>query len=184
MFSTDRGVSFIGLACTWSTISSIWKSKSSHNDKDSLHAVLNHLPICGTILGSSSHAISLALRSRAAQITALILTLIAGAGCADTSPPPLGADNPGNPQAPEARVKPMSNRLGMDDITKKSRRILAAEGDRSGPVSSDQSQQMQNMPGMQIPRQQPKPDQQPMGQMPGMNMPEEHAQPSPTPNSQ
>jgi hypothetical protein len=84
----------------------------------------------------------------------------------------------------------MSNRLGMDDITKKSRQILATvsrqqqEGDRSGPVSSDQSRQMQNMPGMQMPRQQPAPEQQPMGQMPGMNMPEEHAQPSPTPNSQ
>jgi len=44
-----------------------------------IHVVLNHLPIYGTILGALALAISLILRSRAAQITALILTLIAGA---------------------------------------------------------------------------------------------------------
>ena len=44
-----------------------------------IHVVLNHLPIYGTMLGALALAISLILRSRAAQITALILTLIAGA---------------------------------------------------------------------------------------------------------
>ena len=44
-----------------------------------IHVVLNHLPIYGTILGALALAISLILRSRTAQITALILTLIAGA---------------------------------------------------------------------------------------------------------
>jgi hypothetical protein len=44
-----------------------------------IHVVLNHLPIYGTILGAFALAISLILRSRTAQITALILTLIAGA---------------------------------------------------------------------------------------------------------
>jgi len=44
-----------------------------------LHVLLNHLPIYGTILGALALAISLVLRSRAAQITALILTMIAGA---------------------------------------------------------------------------------------------------------
>src|SRR5260370_18347189 len=44
-----------------------------------IHVVLNHLPIYGTILGALALAISLILRSRAAQITALILTVIAGA---------------------------------------------------------------------------------------------------------
>jgi len=44
-----------------------------------IHVVLNHLPIYGTIFGALALAISLILRSRAAQITALILTLIAGA---------------------------------------------------------------------------------------------------------
>jgi hypothetical protein len=43
-----------------------------------IHVVLNHLPIYGTILGALALAISLMLRSRASQITALILTLIAG----------------------------------------------------------------------------------------------------------
>ena len=44
-----------------------------------IHVVLNHLPIYGTILGALALAVSLALRSRAAQITALVITLIAGA---------------------------------------------------------------------------------------------------------
>ena len=43
-----------------------------------VHVLLNHLPIYGTILAAVALAISLVLRSRAAQITALILTLIAG----------------------------------------------------------------------------------------------------------
>jgi hypothetical protein len=44
-----------------------------------VHVLLNHLPIFGTMLGALALAISLMLRNRAAQITALILTLIAGA---------------------------------------------------------------------------------------------------------
>jgi hypothetical protein len=44
-----------------------------------IHVVLNHLPIYGTMLGALALAISLILRSRTAQITALILTLIAAA---------------------------------------------------------------------------------------------------------
>ena len=44
-----------------------------------IHVVLNHLPIYGTMLAALALAISLILRSRAAQITALILTVIAGA---------------------------------------------------------------------------------------------------------
>src|SRR6516225_5868776 len=44
-----------------------------------IHVVLNHLPIYSTILGALALVISLILRSRTAQITALILTLIAGA---------------------------------------------------------------------------------------------------------
>jgi hypothetical protein len=43
-----------------------------------IHVVLNHLPIYGTMLGAFALAISLILRSRTAQITALTLTLIAG----------------------------------------------------------------------------------------------------------
>jgi hypothetical protein len=43
-----------------------------------IHVLLNHLPIYGTILAALAVAISLILRSRAAQITALVLALIAG----------------------------------------------------------------------------------------------------------
>jgi len=42
-----------------------------------IHVVLNHLVIYGTILGAVGLAISLILRSRAAQITALVITFIA-----------------------------------------------------------------------------------------------------------
>src|SRR5258708_20296441 len=41
-----------------------------------IHVVLNHLPIFGTILGALALAISLILRSRAGQVTALIITQI------------------------------------------------------------------------------------------------------------
>lgn len=44
-----------------------------------IHVVLNHLPIYGTMLAAFALAVSLLLRSRAAQIIALLLTLIAGA---------------------------------------------------------------------------------------------------------
>lgn len=43
-----------------------------------IHVVLNHLPIYGTLLGALALVVSLLLRSRAAQLTALIITLIAG----------------------------------------------------------------------------------------------------------
>src|SRR5260370_37705947 len=113
--------------------------------------------------------------------------------CATAPPPPLTADNPASPSAPEATVRPLRNALGIDDLTKKSRQILAQaakqqqQWDQSGPVSGDQQgQQMQNMPGMQMPRQQASPTPQPhqMDQMPGMKMPQEQSQPSPTPNTQ
>ena len=53
------------------------------------------------------------------------------AGCADTSPPFLGPNNPGSPLAPEASVRPMHNQLEADSITKKSRQILTgAAGDQ------------------------------------------------------
>ena len=53
------------------------------------------------------------------------------AGCADTSPPPLGVNNPGSPLALEASVRPIHNQLEADSITKKSRQILTgAVGDQ------------------------------------------------------
>jgi hypothetical protein len=44
-----------------------------------IHVVLNHLVIYGTILGAIALSVSLILRSRATQMTALIITLIAAA---------------------------------------------------------------------------------------------------------
>ena len=43
-----------------------------------LHVILNQLTIYGVMLGALARLISLALRSRAAQITALVLTKVAG----------------------------------------------------------------------------------------------------------
>ena len=52
-----------------------------------LHVLLNHLPIYGSMLGALALAISLVLRSRAAQMTALILTLIAAASATQSFGP-------------------------------------------------------------------------------------------------
>ena len=115
------------------------------------------------------------------------------AGCAVAPPPPLRADNPANPSAPEATIRPLRDALGVDDLTKKSRQILAQaakqqqQWDQSGPDSGDQQgQQMQNMPGMQMPQPpepSPTPQQNQVDQMPGMKMLREHSKPSPTPDS-
>ena len=124
----------------------------------------------------------------------LLVALGLLAGCATAPPPPLTADNPASPSASEATVRPFRDALGVDDLTKKSRQTLAQaakeqqQWDQSGPVSGDQQgQQMQNMPGMQMPQQQvsPTPTPQPrqMDQMPGMKMPQEQSQSPPTPNN-
>jgi hypothetical protein len=41
------------------------------------------------------------------------------AGCAAAPPPPMTADNPANPSAPEATVRPLHNTLGTDSLTRK-----------------------------------------------------------------
>jgi hypothetical protein len=124
------------------------------------------------------------------SILSIVLSLLAG--CATALPPPLTADNPASPSAPEATVWPLHKALGVDCLTKKSRQILAQaakqqqQWDQSSPDSGDQQgQQMQNMPGMQMPQPQPSPtpQQNQMDQMPGMKMPQEQSQPSPTPNN-
>jgi hypothetical protein len=90
-------------------------------------------------------------------------------GCATAPPPPLTADSPASPSAPEATVPPLHNALAVDDLTRKTRQIFEEsakehQGDQSGPASGEQqAQQMQNMPGM--------------------NMPQEQTHPSPTPSN-
>src|ERR1700737_2586183 len=110
----------------------------------------------------------------------LLVALGLLAGCATALPPPLTADNPASPLAPEATARPLRNALGVDDLTKRSRQILAQaakqqqQWDQSGPVSGgQQGQQTENMPGMQMPQQEASPTPSPhqMDQMPGMKMP-------------
>jgi hypothetical protein len=73
------------------------------------------------------------------------------AGCASAPPPPLTADNPANPSAPEAAIRPLRNALGADDLTKKSRQILAqATREEPSPTPTPQPGQMDQMPGMNM----------------------------------
>jgi hypothetical protein len=115
------------------------------------------------------------------------VTLIASgllAGCATDAPPPLSADDPANPSAPEAPGHATPDALGIDGLTRKSRQILAQvakeQQDQSGPDAGDQKgQEMKSMPNMQPSQQQ----QMPGMQMPGMQIPQGQPQPSPTPDN-
>jgi hypothetical protein len=76
------------------------------------------------------------------------------AGCATAPPPPLTADNPASPSAPEAAVRPLGNALAADDLTKKTRQIFAEadkQRDKPSPTPTPQQQQMDQMPGMKMP---------------------------------
>jgi hypothetical protein len=84
-----------------------------------------------------------------------IALIVAGvmAGCA-TTPPSLTVDNPASSSAPEATEQPLRNALAVDDLTKKTRRILGQadkQPDRPSPASTPQQQQMDQMPGMKMP---------------------------------
>ena len=76
------------------------------------------------------------------------------AGCATAPPPPLTADDPASPSAPEATVRPARNALGADDLTKKTRQIFAqaAKQQQASPAPRPQQQQMNQMPGMNMPQ--------------------------------
>jgi hypothetical protein len=74
------------------------------------------------------------------------------AGCVTPPPPPLTADNPASPSAPEATVQPLRNTLAADDLTKKTRQIFAqADKQKPSPTPTPQQQQMDQMPGMKMP---------------------------------
>jgi hypothetical protein len=76
------------------------------------------------------------------------------AGCATAPPPPLTADNPASPSAPEAAVRPLGNALAADDLTKKTRQIFAEadkQRDKPSPTPTPQQQQMDQMPSMKMP---------------------------------
>jgi hypothetical protein len=75
-------------------------------------------------------------------------------GCATAPPLPLTADNPASPSAPEATVRPLHNALGADDLTKKTRQIFAqaAKQQQTSPTPTPQPRQMDQMPGMNMPK--------------------------------
>ena len=76
------------------------------------------------------------------------------AGCVTAPPPPLTADDPASPSAPEAAVHPLGNPLAADNLTKKTREIFAQAGqqqDQVSPTPKPQQQQMDQMPGMKMP---------------------------------
>jgi len=76
------------------------------------------------------------------------------AGCVTAPPPPLTADNPASPSAPEAGVHLLRNALAADDLTKKTREILAQPGkqqDQPSPTPIPEQHQTDKMPGMKMP---------------------------------
>ena len=76
-------------------------------------------------------------------------------GCATAPPPPLTADDPASPSAPEATVRPLRNALGADDLTKKTRQIFAQaakDQQQASPTPTPQQGQMDQMPGMNMPK--------------------------------
>jgi hypothetical protein len=123
------------------------------------------------------------------SITLIALGLLIG--CTTAPPPPLTADDPASPSAPETPVRTPPNALGADGLTRKTHQILAQaakeqqQSDQSGPDVDDQKgQQMKNTPNLQPLQQQPAPAPPPQQQqMPGLQMPQGQSQPSPTPNN-
>jgi hypothetical protein len=76
------------------------------------------------------------------------------AGCATAPLPPLAPDNPASPSAPRAALRPMRNTLAADNLTKKTREILAQAGkqqDQPSPTPIPEQHQMDQMPGMKMP---------------------------------
>jgi len=76
------------------------------------------------------------------------------AGCVTAPPPSPTADNPASPSAPEAAVHPFGNPLAADNLTKKTREILAQAGkqqDQPWPSPIPEQHQMDQMPGMKMP---------------------------------
>jgi hypothetical protein len=76
-------------------------------------------------------------------------------GCATAPPPLLTADDPASPSAPEATVRTLRNALRADDLTKKTRQIFAQaakDQQQASPTPTPQQGQMDQMPGMNMPK--------------------------------
>jgi len=66
--------------------------------------------------------------------------------------PPLNADNPASPSAPEAIEPARRSSLAADDLTKRTHQLLAQankQQDQPSPTPPPQ-QQMDQMPGMRM----------------------------------
>ena len=86
-------------------------------------------------------------------------SILAGAlglflGCATAPPPPLTADNPASPLAPEATIRPRRSPLAADDLTAKTRQIFAEATQRqqAAPTPTPHQGQMDQMPSMNMPK--------------------------------
>ena len=73
------------------------------------------------------------------------------AGCATAPPPPLTADNPASPSAPEAISRPLRYTLMPDDLSKKTRKLLAQADKQEEAPSPTPAQGQSQMPGMKMP---------------------------------
>lgn len=88
------------------------------------------------------------------RYTTLLVPIGFLAGCVTTPLPPLAADNPASPSAPEATVRPLRNALAADDLTKKTRQIFAQavnEQPQASPTPTSSQPQMDKMPAMGMP---------------------------------
>ena len=88
------------------------------------------------------------------QSYTLLIAVSILVGCTTIPTPPLTADNPASPSAPEAVERPLRNALAADDLTKKTREIFAQSQNQQGqpsPTPTPQNQPMNQMPGMKMP---------------------------------
>jgi hypothetical protein len=84
----------------------------------------------------------------------VVVTLSFLAACASEPPPPLTADNPASPSAPEATSRPLRYALMPDDLTKKTRKMLAQADEpqeEPSPTPAQGENQMPQMPGIKMP---------------------------------
>ena len=75
-------------------------------------------------------------------------------GCVTVPSPSLTADNPASPSASEAGGQPLHNSLAANDLTRKTRELLAQAGkspDQPSSTPIPEPQQMDQMPGMKMP---------------------------------
>jgi hypothetical protein len=132
-FSLSSGAN--GKECTGSS-----ESRNIRSSRD-------HCPRCART-GSSQ---------RSPQVMKYSLPIVALGllgGCVTAPPPSLTADNPASPSASEAARKPLHNPLAADDLTTKTRELLAQAGKSQDQPSSTpvpEQQQMDQMPGMKVP---------------------------------